>query len=113
MQSPDLLDPRAVLGALKARPGNAGASRKRCATAGLDRACARREDQAGRATASFVLVIRKSRPLASTAQAMRASLLASAIASTLWRRRFAGYATPYCLNQASIRAQASLAASAR
>jgi hypothetical protein len=27
--------------------------------------------------------------------------------------RPAGYATPYCLNQASIRAQASLAASAR
>jgi len=33
--------------------------------------------------------------------------------STLWRRRLTGYATPHCLNQASIRAQASLAASAR
>src|ERR1700722_13098973 len=44
----------------------------------------RREDQAGRTTpASSVLVSSKARPLASTAQAMRASLLASAIASTL------------------------------
>ena len=31
------LDPRAVLGAVKARPGNAGASRTSSATAGLDR----------------------------------------------------------------------------
>jgi hypothetical protein len=31
------LDPRAVLGAVKAQPGNAGASRKPSATAGLDR----------------------------------------------------------------------------
>src|ERR1700730_4720184 len=45
---------------------------------------ARREDQAGRTPASSVLVSSKARPLASTAQAMRASLLASAIASTLW-----------------------------
>jgi hypothetical protein len=37
------LDPRAVLGAVKARPGNAGASRKPSATAGLDRPCARRD----------------------------------------------------------------------
>src|ERR1700693_1341656 len=44
---------------------------------------ARREDQAGRTPASSVLVSSKARPLASTAQAMRASLLASAIASTL------------------------------
>jgi len=32
----------AVLGAVKAQPGNAGASRKPGATAGLDRPCARR-----------------------------------------------------------------------
>src|SRR6267378_8333310 len=31
------LDPHAVLGAVKAQPGNAGASRKPSATAGLDR----------------------------------------------------------------------------
>jgi hypothetical protein len=31
------LDPRAVLGAVKAQPGNAGANRKPSATAGLDR----------------------------------------------------------------------------
>jgi hypothetical protein len=37
------LDPRAVLGAVKTRPGNAGASRKPSATAGLDRPCARRD----------------------------------------------------------------------
>src|SRR5450432_4708647 len=37
--------------------------------------------------ASPVLVSSKPRPLASTAQAMRASLLASAIASTLWCNR--------------------------
>ena len=37
MQASDPLDPRAVLGAVKARPGNAGASRKPSATAGLDR----------------------------------------------------------------------------
>src|SRR5712672_4474286 len=36
------LDSRAVLGAVKAQPGNAGASRKPSATAGLDRPCARR-----------------------------------------------------------------------
>ena len=40
MQASDPLDPRAVLGAVKARPGNAGASRKPRATAGLDRPCA-------------------------------------------------------------------------
>src|SRR6186713_822388 len=37
MQASDPLDPRAVLGAVKAQPGNAGASRKPSATAGLDR----------------------------------------------------------------------------
>jgi hypothetical protein len=37
MQAPDPLDPRAVLGAVKAQPGNAGASRKPSTTAGLDR----------------------------------------------------------------------------
>ena len=42
MQSPNPFDPRAVLGAVKARPGNAGASCKPSATAGLDRPCARR-----------------------------------------------------------------------
>jgi hypothetical protein len=36
-------DPRAVLGAVKARPRNAGARRKPSATAGLDRPCARRD----------------------------------------------------------------------
>ena len=40
--SSDPLDPHAVLGAVKAQPGNAGASRKPSATAGLDRSCARR-----------------------------------------------------------------------
>ena len=53
----------------------------------LDRAEHGREDQAGRTPASSVLVSSKARPLASTAQAMRASLLASAIASTLWCNR--------------------------
>jgi HSP20 family molecular chaperone IbpA len=43
MQASDPLDPRAVLGAAKAQPGNAGASRKPSATAGLDRPCARRD----------------------------------------------------------------------
>ena len=37
MQASDPLDLRAVLGAVKAQPGNAGASRKPGATAGLDR----------------------------------------------------------------------------
>lgn len=37
MQTSNPLDRRAVLGAVKARPGNAGASRKQSATAGLDR----------------------------------------------------------------------------
>jgi hypothetical protein len=35
MQASDPLDPRAVLGAVKAQPGNAGASRKPSATAAL------------------------------------------------------------------------------
>jgi hypothetical protein len=43
IQSPDLLDPRAVLGTVKARPGSARARREASATAGLDRACARRD----------------------------------------------------------------------
>jgi hypothetical protein len=43
MQASDPLDPRAVLGAVKAQPGNAGASRKPGVTAGLDRSCARRD----------------------------------------------------------------------
>jgi hypothetical protein len=43
MQSSDPPDPRAVLGAVKARPGNAGASCKPSATAGLDRPSARRD----------------------------------------------------------------------
>ena len=49
MQSSDPLDPRAVLGAVKAQPGNAGASRKPSATAGLDRPLrATRSTSAGR-----------------------------------------------------------------
>ena len=43
MQASNPLDPRAVLGAVKARPGNAGASCKPSATAGLGRPCARRD----------------------------------------------------------------------
>jgi hypothetical protein len=43
MQASDPLDPRAMLGAVKAQSGNAGASRKPSATAGLDRPCARRD----------------------------------------------------------------------
>jgi hypothetical protein len=43
MQTSEPLDPRAVLGAVKALPGNAGASRKPSATAGLDRPSARRD----------------------------------------------------------------------
>jgi hypothetical protein len=43
MQASDPLDPRAVLGAVKAQPGNVGTSRKPSATAGLDRPCARRD----------------------------------------------------------------------
>src|SRR6266567_6956982 len=53
----------------------------------LDRAEHGAIDQAGRTPASSVLVSSKARPLASTAQAIRASLLASAIASTLWCNR--------------------------
>ena len=43
MQASDPLDPRAVPGAVKAQPDNAGARRKPSATAGLDRPCARRD----------------------------------------------------------------------
>jgi hypothetical protein len=46
MQASDPLDPRAVLGAVQAQPGHAGASRKPNATAGLDRPCARRDRRA-------------------------------------------------------------------
>jgi hypothetical protein len=53
----------------------------------LDRAEHGARTQASRTPASSVLVSSKARPLASTAQAMRASLLASAIASTLWCNR--------------------------
>src|ERR1700716_2422188 len=49
---------------------------------------ARREDQAGRDAVSSVLTHSKARPLLRTAQAIRASLLASAIARTLWCNRF-------------------------
>jgi len=59
MQASDPLDPRAVLGAVKARPGNAGASRKPSATAGLDRAPARDAIDA-------LLAGTKERPLART-----------------------------------------------
>src|SRR5258708_6933561 len=59
----------------------------RCQAAPL-RPRARREDQAGRDAISSVLTHSKARPLLRTAQAMRASLLASAIASTLWCNRF-------------------------
>jgi hypothetical protein len=52
------LDPRAVLGAVKAQPGNAGARRKPSATAGLDRPCARRDRRLQAGT--------KERPLART-----------------------------------------------
>jgi hypothetical protein len=41
-QRPKLLDCRAVLGTIKAWPGNAGASGKAIATASLDGPCARR-----------------------------------------------------------------------
>jgi hypothetical protein len=58
MQASDPLDPRAVLGAVKAQPGNAGASRKPSATAGLDRPCARRDRRLQAGT--------KERPLART-----------------------------------------------
>lgn len=49
MRSSDPLDPRAVLGAVKGRPGSGGARREVSATADLDRSCARRIDdvQAG------------------------------------------------------------------
>jgi hypothetical protein len=43
MPASDLLDPRAVLGAVKAQPGNAGADRKQARRPALDRPCARRE----------------------------------------------------------------------
>ena len=46
------------------------------------------DDHADRGAISSVLTHSKFRPLASTAQAMRASLLASAMARTLWCSRF-------------------------
>lgn len=42
MRSSDPFDLGAVLGTVKARPGNSGARCEDNATAGLDRACARR-----------------------------------------------------------------------
>src|SRR6516225_7476620 len=51
-------------------------------------ACARRKDHAGQDAIASVLMHAKARPLLSTAHAMRASLLASAMASTLWCSRF-------------------------
>src|SRR5262245_1671780 len=48
----------------------------------------RRQDYAGRDAIASVLTHAKARPLLRTAQAMRASLLASAMASTLWCSRF-------------------------
>ena len=42
MQTPNPLDPHTALGAVKARPSSAGASREVTATAGLDRPCTRR-----------------------------------------------------------------------
>ena len=79
---------------IASRAGAVKASRRAWLAAGsgvarlrLDRAEHGREDQAGRTLASSVLVSSKARPLASTAQAMRASLLASATASTLWCNR--------------------------
>src|ERR1700731_756860 len=85
------------------RPARADAPRARAVKAGrrvvltscstaarlrLDGPRARREDQAGWDAVSSVLTHSKARPLLRTAQAIRASLLASAIASTLWCRRF-------------------------
>src|ERR1700757_3076337 len=54
----------------------------------LDGPRARREDHAGRDAIASVLTNSKARPLLRTAHAMRASLLASAMASTLWCSRF-------------------------
>jgi hypothetical protein len=54
----------------------------------LVRPRARREDYAGRDAIASVLTHVKVRPLLRTAHAMRASLLASAMASTLWCSRF-------------------------
>ena len=59
-----------------------------CRQAAPWRPRARREDQAGRDAVSSVVTHSKARPLLRTAQAIRASLLASAIASTLWCNRF-------------------------
>ena len=49
---------------------------------------ARREDRAGRDAVSSVLTHSKARLLLRAAHAIRASLLASAIVSTLWCNRF-------------------------
>jgi hypothetical protein len=43
MPASDLLDPRAVLGAVKAQPGNAGSGRKQARRPALTAPCARRE----------------------------------------------------------------------
>src|ERR1700722_6319932 len=95
-----LFEPRAVPSSLPAqrrsrraqgrsRPAVALGLRRAPALPGwrLDSAEHGAKDQAGRTPAPSVLVSSKARPLASTAQAMRASLLASAIASTLWCNR--------------------------
>jgi len=62
--------------------------RFRAARPRLDGPRARREDHAGRDAIASVLTNSKARPLLRTAHAMRASLLASAMASTLWCSRF-------------------------
>ena len=57
MQASDPLDPRAVLGTVKAQPGKARASRKPSATAGLDRPCARRDRRSAGRDEGTALVI--------------------------------------------------------
>jgi len=50
MQASDPLDSRAVLGAVKAQPGNAGASRKPARRPALTRPCARRDRRSAAGT---------------------------------------------------------------
>src|ERR1700681_1154210 len=83
----------ACAGAPRARGRQGWPSRLLClllqprqATPGRVRA--RRDTQAARGDILFVLMHSNLRSLLRTAQAMRASLLASAIASTLWCSRF-------------------------
>src|SRR5260370_1345777 len=54
MQASDPLDPRALLGAVKAQPGNAGPTRNPSATAGLDRPCARRDRRSARPAGPYI-----------------------------------------------------------